>query len=179
MPEKSNLYLVQQEAAAPQRATMKPQPRNRRKRLALAAVSDLDFLSGRARVGADLLNRVNDIHAADDAAEHNVLAIQPSGLNRAEEELGAVGVRASVGHGEDALASVLQDEVLIGELVTVDGLAASAVAPGEVATLAHEIRDNAVEVGALEVQGLARLASALLASAESAEVLGRLRGDVG
>eukprot|EP00879_Flechtneria_rotunda_P026646 GHRR01028436.1.p1 GENE.GHRR01028436.1~~GHRR01028436.1.p1 ORF type:complete len:139 (+),score=34.87 GHRR01028436.1:81-497(+) len=36
------------------------------------------------------------------------------------------------------------------------------VAPGEVTSLKHELRDNPVENGALVVQGLARLANALL-----------------
>ena len=72
---------------------------------------------------------------------------------------------------------VLEGEVLVGELLAVDGLAAGTVAAGEVATLAHELRDDAVEGGALEVERLARLADALLAGAEAAEVL-RIRGRV-
>jgi hypothetical protein len=51
------------------------------------------------------------------------------------------------------------------------------VAAGEVTTLKHELGDNAVEVGALVVEGLARAALALLAGAESAEVLSGLFGD--
>ena len=50
----------------------------------------------------------------------------PLGLDGAEEELRAVGVGASVGHREDAGASVLVDEVLVGKLGAVDRLAASA-----------------------------------------------------
>jgi hypothetical protein len=103
---------------------------------------------------------------------------------------------------------VLQLEVLIGELSTIDGLATTAVAPGEVTTLAHEAGDDPVEAAALVVEGLARGTSALLAcgtrctvrrggssasnwpigkegpqrllltSAESAEVLGGLGGHV-
>lgn len=38
--------------------------------------------------------------------------------------LGSVGVRASVGHREDARAGVLQGEVLVLELLAVDRLAA-------------------------------------------------------
>ena len=48
------------------------------------------------------------------------------------------------------------------------------VAAGEVTTLEHELGDNAVEAGALVVEGLAALSSALLAGAESAEVLSGL-----
>lgn len=89
-------------------------------------------------------------------------------------------------------------EVLVGELLTVDGLATSAlqrmsadylfailhfspscvctetdctdVATGEVTTLKHELRDNTVE-------GRALVAEALLASAQSTEVLGGLGND--
>ena len=48
------------------------------------------------------------------------------------------------------------------------------VAAGEVTTLEHELGDDAVEAGALVVEGLAALSSALLAGAESAEVLSGL-----
>ena len=96
----------------------------------------------------------------------------------AEEELGAVGVGASVSHGEDASAGVLVDEVLVSELVAVDGLATGAVSSGEVAALGHEASDDAMEGAALEVERLAGVALALLASAESAEVLGSLGGVV-
>ena len=45
------------------------------------------------------------------------------------------------------------------------------IATGEVTTLEHELGDDTVELGA-------RIAEALLARAESTEVLGRLRDDV-
>ena len=62
---------------------------------------------------------------------------------------------------------MLQGEVLILELVAVDGLSTSAVVVGEVTTLAHEVGDDAMEGGGL-------VAEALLAGAESTEVLGGL-----
>ena len=49
--------------------------------------------------------------------------------------------------------------------------AGRAVAAREVTALAHELRDDAVEGGALEVERLAAAAHALLARAQSAEVL--------
>lgn len=67
---------------------------------------------------------------------------------------------------------MLEAKVLIGKLVTVDRLAAGAVVVGEVTTLQHEAWDDAVERRALE-------AKTLLAGAQGAEVLGRLRYDVG
>jgi hypothetical protein len=101
---------------------------------------------------------------------------------------------SSVGHGEDTGASVLQVEVLVLELLAVDGLTTSAlpivshwyriaggwdmtyVAAGEVTTLEHELGDDTVEGRALVVEGLARAAGALLSGAESAEVLSGLDG---
>jgi hypothetical protein len=80
-------------------------------------------------------------------------------------------VGTSVGHGQQAGLGVLELEVLVGELLAVDGLATGAVATGEVTTLEHEVGDDAVERGAL-------VAEALLAGAESAEVLGGLGDNV-
>jgi hypothetical protein len=101
-----------------------------------------------------------------------------------------VRVGAGVGHGEHERLLVGELEVLVGELLTVDGLATSAliwtvslvlqkrtdelfthVATGEVTTLEHEVRDDTVELWA-------RVAEALLASAESAEVLDGLGDNV-
>merc|ERR1711887_157938 len=103
--------------------------------------------------------------------KNHVLAVQPGGFGRAEEELASVGVGAGVGHGEDAGSGVLLDEILVGELVAVDGLAAGAVAAGEVASLAHEAGNDAMEGGA-------RVAEPLLPGAEVAEVLAGFGYDV-
>ena len=51
------------------------------------------------------------------------------------------------------------------------------VAGGEVTTLEHELGDDAVEGSALEVEGLAAAALALLSGAESTEVLSGLWQD--
>jgi hypothetical protein len=72
-------------------------------------------------------------------------------------------VGASVGHGEEERAVVLQFEVLIGELLAIDALTAGAlihvsqllflcvkpetyVAASEVTTLEHELGNHAVEL---------------------------------
>ena len=68
-------------------------------------------------------------------------------------------------------SGVLQLKVLVGKLFAIDRLAPGAVARGEVAALAHELSDNAVERGSLEMELLAHLAHALLTGAERAEVL--------
>ena len=46
---------------------------------------------------------------------------------------------------EEAFLAVLQLEVLIGELVSIDGLAASTIALGKVSTLDHEVFDDTVK----------------------------------
>ena len=55
--------------------------------------------------------------------------------------LGAVRARAGVGHREHAGARVAELEVLVGELLAVDGLAARAVAPREVACVGSYRRE--------------------------------------
>jgi hypothetical protein len=52
-------------------------------------------------------------------------------------------------HGEEALLGVLELEVLIRELLAVNGLATSSVTVGEITTLDHELLDDTVEGGAL------------------------------
>lgn len=53
----------------------------------LAAVSDDDRRAGLAARRADGLDRLNDVHALGDLAEHHVLAVQPGGDHGAQEEL--------------------------------------------------------------------------------------------
>ena len=59
-----------------------------------------------------------------------------------------IGIFASICHAEKSLLCVLQLEVLILELIPVDGLPARPVTAGEVSALNHELLDNAMEPGA-------------------------------
>ena len=56
-----------------------------------------------------------------------MFSIEPGGLLGGDEELGSVGVFSGVGHGQPAGAEVLQLEVLVGELLSVDGTATGAL----------------------------------------------------
>lgn len=67
---------------------------------------------------------------------------------------------------------MLKGEVLIFEFVSVDGFSTSAVMVGEITSLTHEVGDDTVECGGFE-------SIALLAGAQSAEVLASLGNDVG
>jgi len=118
---------------------------------------------------ASLLESIDDFHrlAISDFTEDDMLAIEPRGDDGGDEELGAIGVGTSIGHGQQARLGVGLLEVLIGEFLTVDGLAASTVATSEVTTLKHELRDDTMELRAC-------VAKALLTGAQSPEVLGGL-----
>lgn len=134
-------------------------------------IGDHNLLCGLARLRAVRFDLLDNIQALNNFAKDNVLVIQPGGLHRANEELRAVGIGASVGHWEDAGSGVLQAEVLIGELVAIDGLASSAIVIGEIAALAHEVWNDAMETGAL-------IAEALLAGAQGTEILGCFGHDI-
>ena len=69
----------------------------------------------------------------------------PAGDRSADKELGSVGVRSSIGHGQCPWFSVIQFEVLVGELLPVDAPSASTVVVGEVAALTHEVRNDTME----------------------------------
>ena len=81
-----------------------------------------------------------------------------------------IRVRARVCHGEEAGRLVLQQEVLVLKLLSVNGLAPRPVAVGEVAALQHERLDDAMENGAL-------VGEPGLANAEAPEVVGGLGDD--
>ncbi len=65
-----------------------------------------------------------------DLTEDDVLAVQPRGYDGGDEELGTVGVGTSVGHGEKEGLLMTELEVLVGELVAVDGLFRGLLAQG-------------------------------------------------
>ena len=138
----------------------------------LATVDDLARL--RSLTSGSRSNSLESIEYFEtfrNLAEHDMLSIKMRGCNEAKEELAAVGVGASVCHGENTTASVSLREILVFEAATVDRLTTTAIATSEVATLSHEARNNSVEHAALKVQILALLSHALLACAEAAEVL--------
>lgn len=117
-------------------------------------LQDTGFNNGRLLVVIDLTaTAASGLKSLDDhqrllisnLTEDDVLAIEPAGDNGGDEELRAVavgtscqlcfgmGVRAclrvwtGIGHGQKSWLGVLAGEVLVGELLTVDGLATSAL----------------------------------------------------
>jgi len=137
----------------------------------LARVGDGDGLARLAGLAAERFDLLDNVHALDDGAKDDVLVVQPRGLDRADKELGAVSVGAGIGHGQNTRSDVLKLEVFVGKLFAVDGLAAGAVVVGEVATLAHEVRNDPVKATALE-------AEPLLTGAQGTEILSRLGDNI-
>jgi PIN domain nuclease of toxin-antitoxin system len=135
------------------------------------SVTDEDLSLGRAACSSEGLDLLDKIHTLDNFAEDDMGTIQPRGNDSGDEELRSVGVLAGVGHGEQTRLSVLQVEVLISELLSVDGLSTGAVSLGEVATLKHEVGDDTVE-------GRSLVSVSILTSAEFTEVAGGLGDDV-
>lgn len=121
--------------------------------LQLTTVHDggLDVRADSTAARAKSLDLLDDLEGSvvGNLAEDDVLAVQPGGHDGGDEELGAVAagipslvkktlavgavkqgdlrVGTSVGHGEDTGLGVLVDEVLIGELLTIDGAATGAL----------------------------------------------------
>ena len=113
----------------------------------------------------------DDVLSFNNLSEDHVLSVEPGAGDEGDEELGTVGVRAGIGHGEQVGLGVLQLEVFISEFLSVDGFSSSAVLLGEVSSLGHEIVDDSVEWGSL-------VSESLFSSAQSLEVSGGLRDNL-
>src|SRR4029079_2231300 len=93
------------------------------------------------RVRVERRDRVHDVHSSGDLAEDGVLAVEPWARVRGDdEELAPVRIRAGVRHRERAA----HDRVVV-EVVLEAVAGASGAGSGRVATLDHEVGDDAVE----------------------------------
>src|SRR5260370_21006140 len=122
-------------------------------------------------VAADFADFFYYVVAFDDFTEDGVLAGEPAGVGDGDEELAAVGVGAGVGHGE--LAGLL--EAVFGALGFVGELVARAAHAGAfgIATLDHELWDDAMEDGAVvELGALFAAAGPVLCAFGEADEVG-------
>lgn len=147
-------------------------------RFELTRVGDPDRCFRGTRVTAETLNALHNILTLKDLSKHNVFSIKPRSLHGGDEKLGSIRVGACVRHGKVHRGFVLELEVLVGKLFTVNALASSAVAIGKVSSLEHEVGDDSVEDRSFVVKGFSLGSHSLLSSAERTEVFNRLRDGV-
>lgn len=83
--------------------------------LELSGGLDHDFGTSGPTATTDSFHRTNNVHSFDHRTKNNMLAVQPGGFRRAQEELGSVSVRTSVSHGKGSSAGVLQLEIFVGK----------------------------------------------------------------
>lgn len=145
----------------------------------MTAVSDDDWLGGFTGLRSDCFNCLHNVHTFNDGTEDAMLTVQPFGLDGTQEELGTVGVWPCVGHGQDTWSGVLELEVLVFELVSVDGFPTGSVTCGEITSLTHKLWDHTMEGGALEVQWLSGPTHTLFTRAESTKVFDGSWDDIG
>lgn len=139
----------------------------RRSSFQLATINDFDIFNGLVILAGGVhLSSLADVHTLKDLAKDDVFSVQPLSVDVANEKLRTVSVRASVSHGE-AAGEVLELEVLVVELVAIDGFTAGTVEICEVTTLHHEILNDTVEDGAF-------VAKTFLTSAQGPKVLNSL-----
>jgi len=96
--------------------------------------------------------------------------VQPSSLHSCNEELRAISVGTSIGHAEHSWTSVLQLEMFIRKLVTINALPSCSISTGEVTSLYHKIWDYTMKVAALEMKVFATLSHTLVSFAQMHEV---------
>jgi hypothetical protein len=100
--------------------------------LNLTAVDNVNLGERGTRLRTVRLDQIQDFLTFDQLSEDGVVAVQPRGLVEANEELRSVGVGASVGHGQNTLASVSELEVLVSKLGTIDGFTTTAITTSEI-----------------------------------------------
>src|SRR5215813_6780429 len=88
-------------------------------------LADSNAADGVIVLGVALADTVDYVRAANDPAEDAMVAVAVGSGSEGDEELGAAGVGAGVGHAEDSGAVVREDEgaALVVELISGTGCA--------------------------------------------------------
>lgn len=93
-------------------------------------INNLNILLRLLLIQPRILNPMHHIQPLHRAAKDRMFLIQPGRLLRRDEELGAVGVGARVGHADGIRLVVLERREFVGEFGAPDAFAAGAVAEG-------------------------------------------------
>lgn len=101
----------------------------------LSTVSDYDLLRGRARLASIRFDRLDDVHAFNDASKHSVFTVEPRSGDRTDKELRSICVGSSIGHRQHSRLRVLQTEILISKFLSIDRLSSGPISTSEVTTL--------------------------------------------
>ena len=121
-----------------------------------------------------LFNLRNHILSFHDTTKDNVLAVQMRRRFGGDEKLRSVRPGPRIGHGQKKGLLVLQFEILVLKLFTVDTLTTATIARGKVTTLYHELLNDTVEGAALVVEWLAFGTHALFTRTQGQEILRRV-----
>lgn len=90
---------------------------------------------GSTAVASNIIDSLNYLDTLGNLTKHNMGTIQMRGPPSADKELRSVGILTGIGHGYTSHTSVLESEVLVLELVAVDGVTTPAITSGEITTL--------------------------------------------
>ena len=83
------------------------------------------------------------------STEDGVLPVQMRTRHIANEKLGAVSVRTSVGHREQTLVCMLDPDSFISKFRSINALVTLAVRCYNFASLHHEVRDDSLDLSTL------------------------------
>ena len=145
--------------------------------LELARVHNRNLALGSPAVGSLSLDFLDKLYSFNNFPKDNMTTIKPRCLNSSNEELRSVCVGSRVGHGQVHGSFMLELEILIVKLGPVDGFSSTSIKISKITSLDHEIGNDSMEDGALEMKWLSRFSDSLRTGAQGTKVLGSL-GDV-
>merc|ERR1712087_984662 len=86
----------------------------------LAGILDHDRFGSLPTLRTDTLNCLDHVQSFKHLSEDNMPTVEPRCLDSADEELRSIGAWARIGHGEDSWPGVLELEILISELFSIN-----------------------------------------------------------
>jgi hypothetical protein len=138
--------------------------------LEFAAILDDDLGSGGSATGTFLLDLFHYIHAFEDSAENDMPVIEPVRDHGCDEELGSVRIPTRVRHTQQAWRIMHEFEVFVLECSAINALTTCAVACGEITSLQHKVRNNAVKRASFVCQRFPALSLPFFPCAQASKI---------